>query len=67
MVMREVDIGLIPYTIIHITTANYELSTRGPPNNLFQGVYKEKLFKKFIKEASYINIKIIHIFLHIQA
>ena len=43
MVMIEVDIGLRPANFLHITMVDYTLPTQGFLNNLFKGVFKEKI------------------------
>ena len=42
---------------------DYTLSTKGFLKKLFQGVCKEKIFKTVIKDVSYVNMKIILLFL----
>ena len=66
MIMIEVDIYLIPVTITNITMVNYSLSSQGPLKKLLQGVCEEKILKIFIKDMTYIHIKIILIIIHIQ-
>ena len=52
-----------PDTLLHITMADYILSTQISPKNTLQGVSEDKIFKKIIKDVSYIHIKIILIIL----
>ena len=56
--ITEVDICLRRATLLHINMVDYTCSTQGPLKIIFQGVRKEKTFKKVIKDASYIPIKI---------
>ena len=55
MVMREVGIGLRPYTLLHITMMYYISSTQVSLKKLLQEVCEEKLFKTVIKDESYIH------------
>ena len=48
MAMIELDIGLRPANFLHITMVKYTLSAQGFLDNLFQGVFKEKIHIKII-------------------
>ena len=63
MVMLEVEIGLRPSKLLHITMVNYTWYDQGSLRMLFQGVHEKKTFKTSIKDVSYIQIKIILIIL----
>ena len=66
MFMREVDIVIIPATILLTTMVDYKMDTQGSLKMLFQGVCKDKIFKIVYKAVSFIHIKINFIIL-IQA
>ena len=63
---REVEIGIISSTSLHITMVDYAWSTQGSLRILFQGVFEDKIYKTVIKAVFNIHIKIILIIL-IQA
>ena len=63
VVMIELDIGLIPDIILRITILDYNFSTQRSLKNIFQGVWEEVIFGTFVKDGSYIHIKIILIIL----